>query len=213
MRNLAGHPEATAIFRAELDAAGIPAEPSAPEGETKCAVEGVLRFDGFTLRVTRRWCYASVRLDPPLPAALARDVNDAPCTIDGGHYSGEVGTLGAVARADGDAGGRESSRINSVTGFWHVDHSDALPMLVAAVRAAIERHDLTAGGARVVERREFTSGCMAELPTVPRGSHLWRVFVRSIITDPRTDWDDPRAVALYADAREEVTAMLRAVTP
>lgn len=197
MRSLAGHPEATAIFRDELTAAGCAFVDVSAYGEPKCTIVGTVALPGgFALRVERAWVYHVVTIVPPLPVALARAVNASPCDIEGNRYSGDVGTLGAVARTDGYAGGRSDAEITCPVEHWHVDHPDALAPLIGAISRAVEAHGYTAEGAAAEDRAQWTEALLDELASLAPTSSAWRRCVREMMTSERTDWTSPRLVAM-----------------
>ncbi len=212
MHNLAGHPEATALFRAELAAAGLDVAEVPPYGEPQCTIVGTLALPGgFALRVRRAWAYQCVAIDPPLPVDLARRVNNAPCVLEGGSYSGEPGTLGAVARANGDSGGRASGDITRPVETWNVDDVDALAALVAELRRALDAVGPGDVGdaARRADRAQWTSDMLAEIDPWPRTNSSWRLCVEGLLKSPRTDWSNPGVYLLRAELKRRRKGALR----
>lgn len=175
MKNLAGHPDATAIF-------------------------GFVTIGAFTLRIVRRWTYAVATIDPPLPVEVACELAELPTDADGTKYS-TCGKLGGVARANGYAGGQfgDDLRRFSPEGVeqWHCDSTAALGRLVAELRAAVLAHGLTADAARAIHRRETTkrwlSECCAHLG---EEGHLAKVVRADLHTNPSLDGADPRIAEL-----------------
>lgn len=201
MKNLAGHPEATEWFGRELAEAGVRALPCGPAGEVRAAVMGRAELPrGFVLTVHRAWVYQTARIDPALPAALARAVNATPCDLPGTKYSGERGSLGAVCRAEGFAGGLPDDRIDD-TDHWHIDAAEALAPFVRAVSEALGSSDVTAEAARAARSERWTNDMLDALATTTPGCRLHELLTTELLNNTRSA-DDPRVAALRSGSGE-----------
>lgn len=157
MKNLAGSSEATLRAVEELAAAKIPLVPARDMGgEVASAVEGELRAGLHSFHFVRRWAYWSASCAPGLPADVASRLNATPCNSVGTHYSGRPGTLGAVARAHGYAGGMEEEQLRKwgACDSWHIDTPEGLAAfaawLVSEIGPPLSRKCETCGGKGVV---------------------------------------------------------------
>lgn len=206
MRNLAGHPDATALFLGELTEACIAHAPSnESDGETRCAFDGLVYLPGgFALRVTRRWLYASARITPPLPVDAAVALAALPTEAGGTKYSEECGCLGGVARAAGSAGGLFAERLRRFcpegVGLWHCDSTAALADLVAGLRGVIAERGLTAPTAEKEYRRVTTGLWLGDCAEHLRsGGRVASAVRRDLHSNADLDADDPRIVQLRAE--------------
>lgn len=137
MKNLAGVQESSRLAAEELFRAGVPIVPATgPDGEVEAQVEGALRAGPYSFRFVRRWAYWSAKATPPLPAAIAVSLNDAPGPGGGTKYSGGGSNLGAVARAHGFAGGMDSKTVREwgECEVWHIDTPEGLAVFAAWCR-------------------------------------------------------------------------------
>ncbi|MBL8605142.1 MAG: hypothetical protein JNK72_24645 [Myxococcales bacterium] len=203
--NLAGHPDATAIFAQELANAALTVVPIDPEGETRCGVAGETSLPGgFRLRVRRPWCYASAKITPPIPAAIAALIADEPFAHPVRHYSGAAQVLGAVARPHGHAGGLTGDAVKTYAGgvpvdCWHADSLRALRALIYALRTVIAREGLTAEEAVKVKLALDTSSIVAAFEEgAAFGGRLYELVREIVHDDSRADPTDPRVQALRA---------------
>lgn len=168
-----------------------------PEGTSATADLG----GGFTLRVDRRWLYASVRLSPPLPVGVGIAVNATPHDDVGSKYSGTSKTLGAVARVDGFAGGRDAAAIREHCAegvwFWHVDTEFALRALVTTLRTVVAGLDAAACAAehRRLKTEAFAIDCAA---LADRSTYLGQFVIDALHNDETLDGTHPEIVALRA---------------
>lgn len=134
MKNLAGSNEATLRAVTELSAAKIPLVPASyMDGEVGSAVEGEFRAGIHLFRFVRGWAYWRVSCSPGMPVESLLSLNAAPCSGSGTRYSGRPGTLGAVARAHGYAGGMEEEQIRKwgPCDSWHIDSPEGLAAFAA----------------------------------------------------------------------------------
>ena len=191
----------------EIIAAGF--LPEAARGPLS-GVAGRRAFADFELfAYDSRRGYIVVRCNPGLPPRLARALNEVPSSEEGGYWSGERGTLGDVARANGHAGGALTTEINDTVHLWHVDSGAALQQLVTVLEHAVAAEGLTAESARADERRVFTRAVLDEIDRSARTSGVWHVLVRGLLSDERTDWSDERVTRIYLEARPQVQEWIR----
>jgi hypothetical protein len=128
MRNLAGHPNSTALCAIELQAAGITITAlDRPHGEPGSLVGG--QVGPFKFR--RAWVYWCV--SGKMSEEHARAINLAPRepTDRDSKYSGGEHTWGSVIRVDGFAGGRD---VDGSVDSWHIDTEDGLAFFAAKLR-------------------------------------------------------------------------------
>jgi hypothetical protein len=114
------------------------------------------------LHVERAWCYwvaemvdAPVALPglPRLPLSLARALNDAPGTGEAVYYGGASSCLGAVARAEGFAGGQPSESLDRPVGLWHIDTQAGLTLFVRWLRENLADYTQENNAREQAERR------------------------------------------------------------
>lgn len=191
MRNLTDNPNADA-WAQEARVAGI----------TSDGTGGAVDFgNGFTLRVDRRWLYASARLAPPLPVEAGVTINALPHTTPGTKYSGSSGTLGDVARVDGNAGGYSAEDIRrrcaSGVSFWHVDTVEGLSALVTTLRTVVAGLDADTCAAehRRVETEEWLTDCVEYLAQC---TAVGRMIREDLHTNANLDGAHPKIVQLRA---------------
>lgn len=192
MKNLTDNPDPIA-WAEEARRAGL-----VPEGTGATADLG----GGFTLRVDRRWLYASVRLSPPLPVEVGVAVNATPHDDAGTKYSGPSKTLGAFARVDGFAGGRDAAAVRKQCAegvwFWHVDTELALCALVTTLRTVVAGLDAAACAAK--HRRLKTEAFVADCRTLAdRGTFLGQMVIAALHDNELLDGGHPEIVALRAE--------------
>lgn len=208
MRNLAGHPDSNALWINELVEAGLRPVPSAePDGETRVLADGLVDLGGgFTLRVVRQWVYASAKITPALPIDAAVEVNESPyLDASGTKYSGRTPTLGALARAQGYAGGMSAEHLRRYSRgsveHWHCDTIPALSALVEALRCSIALRGLVAAEALEDFKRAHTESWMAECGPMLDGESdemIAKIMRRALHTDTMLNETDPRVVRLRA---------------
>jgi hypothetical protein len=140
MRCLSGDPGCEESIFDELSVVGVPIvvaeKPST--GEVPARRSGRLELPGRVVTFVRAGLYWMIEAKPPLSLAKARRINDLPHDGPRGHYCGNEGTLGDVARVEGFAGGHAPlkwKRTRSV-GSWDVDTLDGLYAFVRALREA-----------------------------------------------------------------------------
>lgn len=139
MENAAGlsTEDADLLVENELTTAGIEPITISVQGEVRASVGGGISVGGYVIRLRRAWVYwvATVTATPNSPegrtprlsAALARALNDAAYGGPQSYYSGRGPRLGSVVRADGYAGGQDSSELgDGGISCWHIDTQEGL---------------------------------------------------------------------------------------
>lgn len=204
MHNLAGYHNSTEAFSNELRVIGARILPTdAPDGETGACVIGEIQLPaGFTLRIVRRWVYHSVTISPHIPETVVAELNQLPFHGTKGHYSGPSGTLGAVARATGYAGGMTTAEILKEHGVshWHCDTIEATCALVKALEQAILRCRLDVVSAHRHYIRSYTEAWLRECgPAIGSPTGLIPKILRAALyTDTCLDSDHPLVRELRA---------------
>lgn len=152
------------------------------------------RLKRFLLIVEGR-SYDVVTLDPWLPEARAKAVNERPVAIVGDGNSGAGGTLGAVARAYGNGGGTPTGEICGGVDTWHCDRPQATIALVRYLKVILPTLD--AGVVRDEQRAWRTDSVVAEFSALGELSQFMRATLREgLLTMKGINRDDPRVVAL-----------------
>lgn len=187
--------ESIVAFRATLARCGVPVRDFCVVGtDGQTTPVGVEIVHGFLLTVEGRR-YDVVTLDPWLPEADARVLNERPCSVVGDHNSGTSGTLGAVARAYGNGGGTPTVDIRGGVDEWHCDRPQATCDLVWALRKTLAMLD--ADEVRRQQRAWKTNEVATEFERYTDLSPFMRATLREgLETMKGINRDDPRVVAL-----------------
>lgn len=128
--------DANLLVQNELALAGIEPITIPVQGEVRASLGGNLEAGGYVIRLHRAWMYWSATVvampnspedrAPHLPAPLAKALNDAVYQGPQSYYSGRGPRLGGVVRADGYAGGQDSSELGDGVSCWHIDTQEGL---------------------------------------------------------------------------------------